>query len=73
MRSHSLQTLRKCYSDERDLRENLQRRSQQALLGENADPRRLYVTEYNTEIQILERRNSEYALFESQRELEPQR
>ena len=28
---------------------------------------------YNTEIQNLERRNSEYALFESQQELESQR
>ena len=30
-------------------------------------------TEYNMEIQNLERRNSEYALFESQRELKSQR
>ena len=48
-------------------------RAQQALLGENPDQRRWDLTEYNVEIQNLERRNSEYALFESQRELEPQR
>ena len=32
-----------------------------------------YSTEYNMEIQNSERRNSEYALLESQRELESQR
>ena len=32
-----------------------------------------FLTEYNTEIQNLERRNSEYELLESQRELESQR
>ena len=73
VRSHSLQTLRKFFSDGWHLRENLQRRAQQAILGENSDQRRLYLTQYNMEIQNLERRNSEHARFESQRELESQR
>ena len=73
VRSHSLQTLRKFFSDGWHLRENLQRRAQQAVLGENSDQRRLYLTQYNMEIQNLERRNSEHARFESQRELESQR
>ena len=42
-------------------------------LVKNSVQRKLYSTEYNMEIQNLERRNSEYALFESQRELESQR
>ena len=71
--SHSRQTHRKFYSDERDLREDLERRAQQAVLGENSDQRKFFLTEYDLEIQNLERRNSEYALIESQRELEPQR
>ena len=33
----------------------------------------MYLNEYNMEIQNLKRRNSEYALFESQREPESQR
>ena len=37
IRSHSLQTPRKFYSDGRDLRENLQRRAQQAILGGQGD------------------------------------
>ena len=73
MRSHSLQTHRKSFSDERDLREHLERRAQQAVLGENAAQRKLHLTEYDMEIQNLEGRNSEYALTESQRELESQR
>ena len=72
-RSHSLQTQREFFSDERDLREHLERRAQKAILGENSVQRKLYSTEYDMEIQNLERRNSEYALFESQRELESQR
>ena len=67
--SHSLQTHREFYSDERDL----DRRAQQAIRGDNSVQRKLYSTEYNMEIQNLERRNSEYALFESQRGLESQR
>ena len=51
----------------------LERRAQQAILGENSVQRRLYSNEYNMEIQNLERRNSEYSLTESQRELEFQR
>ena len=73
LRSHSLQTQREFFSDERDLREHLERRAQKAILGENSVQRKLYSTEYDMEIQNLERRNSEYALFESQRELESQR
>ena len=72
IRSHSLQTHGKSYSDERDLREDLERRAQQAVLGENSAQRKLYLTEYDMEIQNLERRNSEYASTESQRELESQ-
>ena len=60
-------------SDERDLLEHLERRAQQAVLGENSVQRTVYLTEYDMEIHNLERRNSEYASFESQRELEPQR
>ena len=56
-----------------DLREHHQRSAQQAILGENSDQRRLYLNEYIMKIQNLERRNSEYALFESQRELGSQR
>ena len=63
----------KILSDERDLREHLERRAQQNFLGENSVQRKFYSTEYNMEIQNLEPRNSEYALFESQRELESQR
>ena len=71
--SHSLQTHREFYSDERDLREHLERRAQQAILGENSVQRKLHLNEYNMEIQKLERRNSENALIESRRELESQR
>ena len=73
IRSHSLQTHREFYSDERDLREDLERRPQQAVLGENSAQRKLYLTEHDLEIPNLERRNSEYALIESRRELESQR
>ena len=52
------------------LREHLQRRARQAIIGENSIQRKLYST---VEIQNSERRNSEYALTESQRELESQR
>ena len=72
-RSHSHQTHREFNSDERDLREHLERRAQQAIHGENSVQRKFFSTEYNLEIQNLERRNSEYALFESQRELESQK
>ena len=73
IRGHSLQTLRKFYSDGRDLREHLERRAQQAVIGENSIQRKLYLNEYKMEIQNLKRRNSEHALFDSQRELESQR
>ena len=73
IRSHSLHTIRTFYSDGWDLRKHLERRAQQAILGENSVQRKLYSTEYKMEIQNLERRNSELALFESQRELGPQR
>ena len=71
--SHSLQTHRELYSDERDLREHLERRAQQAKLVENSVDKKLYSTNYNIEIPNLERRNSHYALFESLRGLESQR
>ena len=73
IRSHSLQTHREFYSDERDLREHLERRAQQAAIGEKSVQRKLYSIEYNMEIQNSERRHAGYALFKSQRELEPQR
>ena len=64
-----LKTHRKFYSDGWDLREHFQRRAQQAILGENSDQRREYLTEYMMEIQNLKRRNSEYELFKSQRKV----
>ena len=72
IRSHSLQTHKEVFSDERDLREDPERKAQQAVLGENSAQRKLYLTEYDIEIQNLERRNSQYALIESRRELESQ-
>ena len=54
IKSHSLQTHREFCSDERDLREDLERRAQQAVLGENSAQRKLYLTEYDMEIQNLE-------------------
>ena len=71
--SHSLQTHRDFNSDERDLGEHFERRAQQAMLGENSVPRRLFLKEYKIEIQNSEPRNSEHAMFESQRELESHR
>ena len=68
-RSHSHQTYREFYSDDRDLREHLEGRAQQASHGENSVQKKLYSTELDMEIQNLERRNSEYALFESHRDL----
>ena len=68
-----LKSLRKFYSDGWDLREHLQRRAQHAILAENSDQRKLCLNEYEMEIQNSERRNSEYTLIESQRELESQR
>ena len=56
-RSHSLRTHGEFYSDERDLREHLERRAQQAVLGENSARRKLYLTEHDLEIQNSERRN----------------
>ena len=69
IRSHSLQIHRHLYSDERDLRKDLERRAQQAVLGE-ISAQRIF---YDLEIQNLERSNSECALIESRRELESQR
>ena len=40
IRSHSLQIHREIYSDERDLREHLERRAQRAILGENSGQRK---------------------------------
>ena len=64
IRTHTLQTHREYFSDERDLRENLQRRAQQAILCENSVQGKLYSTEYKIEIQNSERRNSECASIE---------
>ena len=50
IRSHSLQTHREFCADERDLREDLERRAQQAVVGENSAQRKLYLTEYDLEI-----------------------
>lgn len=61
------------HSDDRDLRELLERRARQAIMGDNSAQRTLHSTEYDMEIKDLEWRNSEYALIESQRELESQR
>ena len=72
-RSHSLQTHREFYSDEGHFREHFERRAQQAFLGEYSVQGQFFSTECNMEIQNLERRNSEYALIESQRKLESQR
>ena len=44
---------------EGDLREDLERRAQQAVLGEISARRKLYLTGYDLEIRNLERRNSE--------------
>ena len=52
--SHSLQTHREFFSDERDLREHLERRAQQDFLGENSVRRNFYSTEYNMEIRNYE-------------------
>ena len=68
-RSHSHKTQREFYSDERDPQEHLERRAQQATCDENSVRRNFYSTEYNMEIQSSERRNSEYTLLESRREL----
>ena len=62
-RIHSHRTYKRILFRERDLREDLERRAQQATLGENSVRRKFYSTEYNMEIQNSERRNSEYALF----------
>ena len=47
--SHSLQTHGEFYSGERDLREHVERRAQQAILGDNSVQRKLNLTEYNME------------------------
>ena len=70
--SHSHQTPHES-EDLVHLREHLERRARQAILGENSAQRKLYSTEYDMEINNLERRNSEFALCGSQRELESQR
>ena len=72
-KSQGLVTEQEFHSDDRDLRELLERRARQAIMGENSAQRKLHSTEYDLEIKDLERRNSEYALIESQRELESQR
>ena len=61
--SHSRLIQHEFSSDERDLREHLERRVRQAIIGENSAQRKLYSTENDIE----------YVLCESQRELESQR
>ena len=56
-RSHFLHTHREFYHDERDLREDLERRAQQAVLGENSLQRKIFLSEYDLEIQHSERKN----------------
>ena len=74
IRSHSLQTHREFYSDERDLRGHLERRAQQAILDKKIQFREHYTRLSTTRrSKISERRNSEYALLESQRQHECQR
>ena len=50
VRSDAQQTHREFYSGERDLREHLERRAQQAIHAENSVRRMLYSSEYNMEI-----------------------
>ena len=71
--SHFRLTQQAFSSDERDLRDHLERSVQQAVIGENSAQRKLYSTEYDVVIKYLERRNSVFALIESRRELESQR
>ena len=72
--SHSRLTQHELSSDERDVREHFERRARQTKKKVKFQLRRkLYSTQYDMEIKDLERKNSEYALFESQRELESQR
>ena len=60
--------------EDRDhLREDIERRAQKAILGENYAQKKLYSTENDMEIKNSEGRNSEHALHESQRDLESQR
>ena len=61
--SHSRSIQHAFSSDERDLREHLERRVRQAIIGKNSAQRKLYSTENDIE----------YVLNESQRELESQR
>ena len=56
VRSHSLQTHREFYPDERNLQEHFERRAQRAILGENSVQSKLHSTEYNRKIQNLERK-----------------
>ena len=71
--SHSHMTQRRLYSGERDLREHLERRAQQDIVGETSTRRSSYSTEQNREIRNQERRKTEFLLFESQHEIESQR
>ena len=49
--SHSLQTHREFFSDERDLQEHLERRAQQAVLVKKFSSEKNFLTEYDLEIQ----------------------
>ena len=68
-----LKSLRKFHSDGWDLREHLQRRAQQAFFCEKFISEKIISEWVHHKRQNLKRWNSEYALTESQRELESQR
>ena len=64
---------RKFFSDGRDLREHVERRAQQAIIGANSIPRKYIWMRARWISRIWSEENSDYALTESQRELESQR
>ena len=60
-RSHSLQTHREFHSDERDLREHLERRAQQAIPGENSVQRKSRLSTTWSKIQSEDIQNTHYS------------
>ena len=58
---------------DKDTPQFLERQAHTAILGENAAQRKLTEAESDMEIKVWERRNSEFVLYESQRELASQR
>ena len=73
LRIHSFQTHKELYSDERDLREVLERRAQQAVYGQNSAPRKFLLDWVRPGDPELRAKILDYALIESGRELESQR